>query len=92
MDRVPYQDEEERRVRVWVELVLPFHPPGNTASRRNLPAALKREASAESAAPVPASMTGSTTYPEGVGESPAAAADTISAADLPAPAAAGAGE
>ena len=92
MDRVPYQDEEERRVRVWVELVLPFHPPGTTASRRNLPPALEREASAESAAPAPASTTGGATYPEGVGERPAAAADTISAADLPAPAAAGAGE
>ena len=91
MDRVPYQDEEERRVRVWVELVLPFHPPETTASRKTPPAATEREAKAESAAAAPASTTGDPTYPDGVGESPAAA-DTISAADLPAPAAAEAGE
>ena len=92
MDRVPYQDEDERRVRVWVELVLPFKPPGETVSRREESAALMRKAEAESAAPVPASMTGGPARPEGAGEDPAASADTLSAAGLPAPEAAGAGE
>ena len=92
MDRVPYQDEEERRVRAWVELVMPLHPPGNMALEGDQPAVSDREEVMESAAPVPAAVAVGQTYPGEAGESAAAVADTVSTPAGPAEAAEGAGQ
>ena len=78
MDRVPYQDEEERRVRVWVELVIPLHRPGKMAFESGEDARYSElERSPASAVPVPAAVAAGATHPGGIGESAEAVADTV---------------
>ncbi len=78
MDRVPYQEEDERRVRVWVELVLPLHRPGEMAFEGGEDAQYSgRNQSPESTVPVPAAVSEGATHPRGIGDSAEAVADTV---------------